>query len=202
MFQLLARMNQFAAARQTNRAKIQSSFFFPSLPATSITTTATTGSYVTTTQLYNNAAATADADADAVESVPKLPIITQIASKNAPAAIGPYSQGVAFNDMVFTSGCVGMSPDTGEMESGVEDQTHMAIANLKYILEAGNSSMDHVLKTTIYLANIADYAKVNAIYSQYFTGEIKPARSTVQVAELPKRAKIEIDAIAVAKNNK
>lgn len=114
----------------------------------------------------------------------------------APAAIGPYVQAVRTGDMVFTSGQLGIDAVTGEIPSSVSLQTKHALANLAAILEAAGSSVAAVVKTTIFLTDMADFATVNEIYAEFF-GETKPARSCVQVAALPKNGNVEIEAIAL-----
>lgn len=122
---------------------------------------------------------------------------TIISTPHAPAAIGPYSQAIRFGDLVFTSGQIPLDPATGEMVSGgIEVQTRRVLDNLKGVLEAAGSSLDRVVKTTIYLQSIDDFATVNTIYAEYFSHQ-PPARSTVGVAKLPRNAGIEIDVIAV-----
>ncbi len=122
-----------------------------------------------------------------------------IVTKNAPAAFGPYSQAVTAGGLVIASGQMGMDPSSGKMvETGVEDETKQALENLKVILEAAGSSLGEVLKTTVFITDMNDFAKMNEIYSQYFT-EGFPARSTVQVSALAKGAKVEIEAIAMSK---
>ena len=119
-----------------------------------------------------------------------------ISTSNAPNAIGPYSQAVKINNMVYLSGQIAINPQTQEfMDESVEVQTKQVLDNIKAVLEAADSSLEMVVKTTIYLTNIDDFSKVNEIYSSYFSTS-KPARSTVCVAKLPKGAQIEIDAIA------
>ncbi len=120
-----------------------------------------------------------------------------VATKDAPQAIGPYSQAVRVGDMLFTSGQIALQPNGSEdvLSQGIEAQTRQVLENLKNVLEAGGSSLDKVVKTTIYLADMGDFATVNAIYEEYF-GAHKPARSTVAVKTLPKNALVEIDAIA------
>lgn len=121
-----------------------------------------------------------------------------ISTTNAPSAIGPYSQATALPGMVFTSGQLGLDPATGAFpEGGVEAQTHCALSNLKNVLEAAGSSMDKVLKTTVFLSDMNNFAAVNAIYAQYFTEGSFPARSAVEVARLPKDALVEVEAVAV-----
>jgi len=127
-------------------------------------------------------------------------MIRTIQTHDAPQAIGPYSQAVKAKGFVYTSGQIALMPN-GELAGGdVEVQTHQVLKNLHYVLEAGGAKMTDVIKTTIYLANMDDFAKVNAIYEQYF-GNHKPARSTVEVSRLPKDVKIEIDCIAMADAN-
>ena len=120
-----------------------------------------------------------------------------IVTANAPAAIGPYSAGIAFGDLVFTSGQLPLNPQTGTMCDGtVGEMTTQSLNNVAAILEAAGSSMEKVVKTTIYLQDMNDFAEVNAAYEKFFT-VTPPARSCVQVAALPKTAKVEIEALAV-----
>ena len=119
-----------------------------------------------------------------------------IATNAAPAAIGPYSQAIAAAGLVFTAGQIGLEPATGKLVEGVENQTRQVLANLRAILEAAGSGPDRVLKTTIFLADMADFARVNAIYAEVF-GVDPPARSTIQAAGLPLGALVEIEAIAL-----
>jgi 2-iminobutanoate/2-iminopropanoate deaminase len=120
-----------------------------------------------------------------------------IATEKGPKAIGPYSLGIATGCMVFTSGQIGLDPISGNIvEGGVEAETRQALNNLKAILEAAGSGMDKVLKTTVFLRDITDFAKMNGIYAEFFTAE-PPARSAIQVAALPKGAAVEIEAVAV-----
>ncbi len=114
----------------------------------------------------------------------------------APHAIGPYSQAVKINELVFLSGQIAIDPKTQQFINGdIETQTGKVLDNLKAVIEASGSSLERVVKTTIYLTDINDFSKVNEIYASYFSSG-KPARSTICVAALPKNAKIEIDAIA------
>jgi 2-iminobutanoate/2-iminopropanoate deaminase len=123
--------------------------------------------------------------------------LTRIQTENAPAAIGPYSQGITLDNFVFCSGQVGLDPATGELVSGeLADQVRRALTNLKGVLEAGGSNFDYVLKTTVFLVDINDFKAMNEIYAEFFTGT-PPARSTVAVRDLPKGAKFEIECIAV-----
>ncbi len=118
-----------------------------------------------------------------------------IHTPSAPAAIGPYSQAVQMGDMLFTSGQLGIIPETGELAQGVEAQTEWALKNLGAILAECGMNYANVLKTTVFVADLADFAKVNAIYQNFFEGAY-PARSCVQVAALPKGGLVEIECIA------
>ncbi len=122
---------------------------------------------------------------------------TIIKSDLAPAAIGPYSVAVAGGPFVFTAGQLGIDPKTGSLvEGGVEAETRRALQNLSAVLEAANSCLDNVVKTTVFLRDINDFAKMNAVYGEFFT-ENPPARSAVQVAALPKNGAVEIEAISL-----
>ena len=119
-----------------------------------------------------------------------------ISTEKAPGAIGPYSQAVKYGNMVFTSGAIGIVPGTGLFpEGGVQAQARQCLENLKAVLEASGSSLENVLKTTVFIKDMNDFSKINEIYGQYFT-EKQPGRSCVEVARLPKDALIEIEAIA------
>ncbi len=119
-----------------------------------------------------------------------------ILTASAPAPIGPYSQAIQIGDLLFCSGQIALDPVSGEMKnSSLEEETRQVLANLSALLTAGGASTDFVIKTTIFLIDMNDFALVNGIYAEYF-GESKPARSTVAVSALPKGAKIEIEAIA------
>ena len=118
-----------------------------------------------------------------------------IETKNAPGAIGPYSQGYIANGLVFTSGQIPVDPDTGAIPEGIEAQAERSCLNVQAILEAGGADMSKVIKTTCFLADMNDFAAFNAVYARYFTG--KPARSCVAVKTLPKNVLCEIEAIAV-----
>jgi 2-iminobutanoate/2-iminopropanoate deaminase len=118
-----------------------------------------------------------------------------ISTGGAPGAIGPYSQAIRSGDMVFCSGQLGLDPTTGELADGVEAQADRALRNLQSVLDAAGLSFDDVVKTTIFLADIGDFATVNAIYAK-FMPDPPPARSTVQVAALPKGGLVEVEAIA------
>lgn len=122
-----------------------------------------------------------------------------ITTTHAPAAIGPYSQAIKTDFLIFASGQLGLNPETGKLVEGVEAQARQALANIAALLQAAGSSMDQIVKTTIFLANLADFATVNAIYAQAFTGS-PPARSTVQVAALPLGGLVEIEVIALVNN--
>ena len=120
-----------------------------------------------------------------------------IATNRAPAALGPYSQAIKTDTLLFCSGQLGLDPETGNLvEGGVEAQAQQALANLRAVLEASGSSMARVVKTVIFLADMADFAAVNAVYAQEFLNA-PPARSTVQVAGLPKGGLVEIEMIAL-----
>lgn len=118
-----------------------------------------------------------------------------IASTNVPEAIGPYSIGIKYGNIVFTSGQLGIDPKTGEMAEGIEAQTRQALSNVKTILEVSESSMNKVLKTTVFLSDISNFGKMNDVYSTFFSGNY-PARSAVEVARLPKDALVEIEVVA------
>ncbi len=121
-----------------------------------------------------------------------------IKTEQAPQPIGPYSQAVRAGSFIFTSGQIAIQPATNQMvEGGVVEQARQVFENLKAVLEAAQSSLDNVVKTTIYLQNLADFSAVNEIYAEYF-GKALPARSTVEVSKLPKNVLIEVDCIAMA----
>ena len=118
-----------------------------------------------------------------------------ISTSQAPAAIGPYSQAIRSGNLLFASGQLGLDPATGNLVEGIEAQTRQALANLQAVLAAAGAGVANVVKTTIFLADMADFATVNAIYGEVFRHE-PPARSTVQVAALPKGGLVEIEVIA------
>lgn len=118
-----------------------------------------------------------------------------IASPKAPAAVGPYSQAVELNGTLFVSGQLPADPRTGEFPEGIEAQTRRSLDNLGYILEEAGLTFDDVVKTTVLLDDIKNFAAMNAVYAEYFKGD-KPARVCYEVVALPKGAKVEIDAIA------
>lgn len=122
-----------------------------------------------------------------------------IHTKKAPEAIGPYSQAIKVGDFVFTSGQVPLNPETGEVVcTDVEGQTKQTLENLKNVLEASGSDLEHVVKTTVYIQNMKDFGKINEIYASYFTN-VYPARSCVEVSKLPKGVLIEIEAVGIVK---
>jgi 2-iminobutanoate/2-iminopropanoate deaminase len=114
----------------------------------------------------------------------------------APAAIGPYSQAIKTNGMIYTSGQIPLTPSGELIDRDIKRQTRQVLTNLKNLLENSDSGLDYVVKTTIYLENIEDFGVVNVLYAEYF-GDHKPARSTVAVKTLPKNVLVEIDAIAL-----
>ena len=121
-----------------------------------------------------------------------------IATRNAPGAIGPYSQGIKANGFVFASGQIGLDPTTGELvKGGIVEQSRQVLLNVKNVLEAAGSGLDKAVKTTVFLKDINDFAAMNAVYSEFFKADC-PARSAVQVAALPKGALVEIEVIAEA----
>lgn len=120
-----------------------------------------------------------------------------IFTENAPKAIGPYSQAVKANGFVYVSGQIPINPESGDLvKSGIQDEVHQVMKNLKAIVEKSGSSLSKVLKTTIYLKDMNDFDAVNKVYGEYFT-EHKPARACVQVAKLPKDVSVEIDAVCI-----
>jgi 2-iminobutanoate/2-iminopropanoate deaminase len=120
-----------------------------------------------------------------------------IHTEKAPKAIGPYSQAIRADSMVYTAGQLGLDPITGELVPGsVEEQTRQSLTNLKYVVEAAGSSLGHVVKTTVFLKDMNDFPKMNAIYAEFFS-ENPPARSTVAVAGLPKGGLVEIEVVAL-----
>ncbi len=120
-----------------------------------------------------------------------------VATAGAPAAIGPYSQAVRAGDFVFTSGQIGLEPETGKLVEGLEAQTRQVLSNLRAVLAAAGASFEQVVKTTIFLVDMADFQAVNTLYAAEF-GANPPARSTVQVAALPRKALVEIEMVAHA----
>ncbi|MFX3673686.1 MAG: RidA family protein [Paenisporosarcina sp.] len=119
-----------------------------------------------------------------------------ISTTKAPAAIGPYVQGMIVNGMIYSSGQIPLNAEGIMNEGSIEEQTHQVFTNLKAVLEEAGSSLSQVVKTTVFIKDMNDFAVLNEIYGQHF-GEHKPARSTVEVARLPKDAKVEIEVIAL-----
>ena len=119
-----------------------------------------------------------------------------IRTDGAPRAIGPYSQGIAYKDLLFLSGQIGLNPKTGVIESStIEGQTRQVMSNIQAVLAAVGSDLSRVLKVTVFLSDIQEFTTFNKIYGEFF-GELPPARSTVEVSKLPRDAKVEIDVIA------
>ena len=124
-----------------------------------------------------------------------------VATESAPQAIGPYSQAIRIGDFVFTSGQIPIDPQTGAfVEGGIAEQTERVLRNLAEVLRAAGTGLEGVVKTTVFLADMDDFAAMNEVYGRFFSSE-PPARSTVQAARLPRDARVEIEAIAVRKNN-
>ena len=124
-------------------------------------------------------------------------MIETISTENAPGAIGPYSQAIKVENMVFCSGQIPIDPQTGEFVSDdVAEQTRQVLKNLSAVLEAAGANLNNVVKTTVFLADMNDFAAMNEIYAEFFS-ENKPARATVQAARLPRDARVEIDCIAI-----
>ena len=122
-----------------------------------------------------------------------------IFTEKAPAPIGPYSQAIKIGNTLYTSGQIALVPETMELEtSSIEAETKQVLENLKAVLEAAEMTFENIVKTTIYITNMGDFARINAVYSTYFDEQTAPARETVQVAALPKGVNIEISVVAVA----
>ncbi|MBA2503446.1 MAG: RidA family protein [Pyrinomonadaceae bacterium] len=122
-------------------------------------------------------------------------------TENAPEAIGPYSQAIVIGNFVFTSGQIPLDPRTGEfVEGGIAEQTEQVLKNLSAVLEAAGTDLSRVVKTTVFLADMNDFARMNEVYGKFF-GENAPARSTVQAAGLPRNARVEIDVVAVKRTD-
>ena len=119
-----------------------------------------------------------------------------ISTDKAPAAIGPYSQAIEVNGMVYTSGVIPVNPQTGEIPEGTVAQATQALTNLKNLLEASGSSMDKVVKTTVFIKEMDEFVTINGVYKEFFTSDY-PARSCVEVARLPKDVLLEIESIAL-----
>lgn len=121
----------------------------------------------------------------------------QVQTKNAPAAIGPYSQAIKANGFVYVSGQIAIDPETGEFVSGgIAEQTQRVLKNLAAVLEASGSSLDQVVKTTVFLADMKEFVGMNEVYATFFSGP-PPARATVAAAGLPRDARVEIEAVAL-----
>lgn len=119
-----------------------------------------------------------------------------VATPDAPAAIGPYSQAIVHNGIIYCSGQIPLNPESGEIEAKtIEDQTHQVMKNLQAVLESAGSGLSGVIRTTIYLQNLENFAKVNEVYASYLSKPF-PARATVEVSKLPRGSDVEIDAIA------
>jgi 2-iminobutanoate/2-iminopropanoate deaminase len=128
-----------------------------------------------------------------------MPPLTRISTPDAPGAIGPYSQALAAGDFLFLSGQIAINPATGQVvEGGVVEQTHQVLKNLGAVLKAAGSSYAQVVKTTVYLQDMADFAAMNEVYGTYFAAPA-PARATIQAAALPRNVRVEIDAVAYLK---
>jgi len=124
---------------------------------------------------------------------------TEVRTDKAPDPVGPYSQAIRADGLLFASGQIPLDPETGAIVEGdIETQTRRVLDNLSAVLEAGESSLDRVLKTTVYLVDLGMFPRVNAVYAEYFSANPAPARATVQVAALPLGAEVEVDAIARA----
>jgi 2-iminobutanoate/2-iminopropanoate deaminase len=125
--------------------------------------------------------------------------IKVVTSDKAPKAIGPYSVAIRAGDLVYTSGQLGLDPQSGNLVSGgIEAETRQALTNIHHVLEDSGSSMKMVIKTTVFLKDMADFPRMNAVYAEFFPGK-PPARSTVEVAALPKNGSVEIEAVALTK---
>ncbi|MNR82219.1 Enamine/imine deaminase [compost metagenome] len=124
---------------------------------------------------------------------------SQITTDTAPPAVGPYAQGVTALGFAFCSGQLPIDPATGEVPAGIEAQTHQSLSNVAAVLAAGGSGMQHIVKTTVFLKNMSDFAVMNGIYASYFPGAA-PARSTIEVARLPRDVLVEVEAIAIVVN--
>ena len=119
----------------------------------------------------------------------------EIVTNKAPAALGPYSQAVVVGDMIYTSGQIPVNPQNGKIPDGAVEQANQVFTNIKNLLESAGSSIDNVVKTTVFIKNMDDFAKINEVYQKYFTKPY-PARSCVEVARLPKDVLIEVEVIA------
>ena len=125
-------------------------------------------------------------------------MLRKISTEKAPAAIGPYSQGIIVNGLLFASGQIPIDPAVGSIvDGGISEQAHQVFRNISAILREAGTDLSSVVKTTVFLADMNDFQTVNSIYAEYMTGEILPARSAVQAARLPKDVRIEVELIAV-----
>ncbi len=123
-------------------------------------------------------------------------MLKKVATDRAPEAIGPYSQGIIVEKMLFASGQIPVNPASGEIPAGIEAQAEQVMTNMKNLLEAAGTSLDHVVKTTVFIKSMDDFATINGIYSKYFEKDC-PARSCVEISRLPKDVLLEMEAIAV-----
>ena len=120
-----------------------------------------------------------------------------LSTENAPSAVGPYSQGVKADNIIFSSGQLPIDPKTGELSKGdIQKETRLCLENVKAVLETGHAKIEDIVKVTVFVTDMNDFSKINEVYAEFF-GDHKPARSLVQVAALPKGADIEIEAIAI-----
>ena len=122
-----------------------------------------------------------------------------ISTEKAPGAIGPYSQAIEIDNLIYTSGQLGIDPATGNFAEGVQGQTAQALENVKAILETKGLTLDDIIKTTVFIKDMNDFGKINEVYAKYICGDILPARSCVEVAALPKGGLVEIEVIALRK---
>lgn len=120
-------------------------------------------------------------------------------TSKAPGALGPYSQAVEIDNLVYTSGQLGICPETGNLGDGVKEQTKLALENVKAILAEAGLGMDNIIKTLVFIQDMNDFAAVNEVYAEYINGPVLPARSCVEVAKLPKGGLVEIEVIALKK---
>jgi 2-iminobutanoate/2-iminopropanoate deaminase len=125
-------------------------------------------------------------------------VVKVVETKQAPAAIGPYSQGIIVNNMFYSSGQIPLTPEGVMLEGDVKEQTHQVFSNLKAVLDAAGASLETVVKATVFIKNMDEFALVNEVYGEYFSNH-KPARSCVEVARLPKDALVEIEVVALIK---
>ncbi len=121
----------------------------------------------------------------------------RINTSNAPAALGPYSQAIKKGNMIFVSGQLGLVPETGVLPEGIEEQTKQSLTNIKNVLAAAGATLEDVVKTSIFTADLSSFGKINEIYATFFNSEATPARSCVEVSALPKGALVEIECIAI-----